>query len=47
MLSATVYGLFFTISIVAIVVCILTIEKLWSKKRTVVVNSIPHDVQGP
>ena len=47
MLSATAYGLFFTISIVAIVVCILTIEKLWSKKRTVVVNSIPHDVQGP
>lgn len=33
MLSATAYGLFFTISIIAIVVCILTLEKLWSKKE--------------
>ncbi len=33
MLSTTAYGLFFTISIIAIVVCILTLEKLWSKKE--------------
>ena len=33
MLSAAVYGLCFTITIIAIVVCILTIEKLWSKKQ--------------
>jgi len=33
MLSAAVYGLFFTIAIIAIIVCILTIEKLWSKKE--------------
>ena len=33
MLSVTAYGLFFTISIIAIVVCILILEKLWSKKE--------------
>ena len=33
MLSAAVYGLILTISIIAIVACILTLEKLWSKKE--------------
>ena len=33
MMSAAAYGLFLTISIVAIVVFILTLEKLWSKKE--------------
>lgn len=32
-MSTMVYGLFFTISIVAIVVFILTLERIWSKKE--------------
>ena len=33
MLSAATYGLFLTISIVAIVIFILALEKLWSNKE--------------
>jgi hypothetical protein len=33
MLSVAAYGLFFTISILVVIVFILTLEKFWSKKE--------------